>query len=64
MFSFKNIVPKKSNKLLHQNDVLYFPHTIGDITFYTSKELTNWVLLQQEICKKQIKTVLKEKKKE
>lgn len=32
-------------------DKLIFPHTIGDITFYSSKELIKWVEDQQKINK-------------
>lgn len=29
-------------------ETLIFPHTIGSITFYTKKELIDWVLMQQD----------------
>ena len=32
-------------------DVIIFPQTIGDITFYSSKELMKWVEDQQKINK-------------
>lgn len=48
-------------KMCHQNfippsytvvlDSIVFPQTIGDITFYTSKELIKWVEDQQKINK-------------
>lgn len=48
-------------KMCHQNfippsytvvlDSIVFPQTIGDITFYTSKELIKWIEDQQKINK-------------
>lgn len=36
---------------LGEIDVIIFPQTIGDITFYSSKELMKWVENQQKINK-------------
>ena len=36
----------KENKELKDN-TLIFPHTIGNITFYTKQELVEWVEIQQ-----------------
>ncbi len=36
---------------LEKIDVIIFPQTIGDITFYSSKELMKWVEDQQKINK-------------
>ena len=33
------------------NESLVFPHTIGDITYYSKKELIKWVEDQQKINK-------------
>lgn len=32
----------------NNNDSIIFPQTIGSITFYTSKELIDWVCIQQD----------------
>ena len=42
------------SKYLEKNKIIYseqinFPQTIGDITFYSSKELIKWVEEQQKI---------------
>ncbi len=31
----------------HKDDYIIFPQTIGNITFYTKKELIDWVLTEQ-----------------
>ena len=36
---------------LREIDAIIFPQTIGDITFYSSKELMKWVEDQQKINK-------------
>lgn len=51
------IKPRYSNYIIKE-DVVYpnnyednciiFPQTIGNITFYTKKELIDWVLMQQD----------------
>lgn len=39
-----NVLTVNSQK----NDSIIFPQTIGSITFYTSKELIDWVCIQQD----------------
>lgn len=40
----------QKNQIIYseQNDAINFPQTIGDITFYNSKELIKWVEDQQK----------------
>lgn len=40
-----NVSTVNSQKI---NDSIIFPQTIGGITFYTSKELIDWVCTQQD----------------
>lgn len=40
-----NVLTVNSQKI---NDSIIFPQTIGSITFYTSKELIDWVCTQQD----------------
>lgn len=43
----------QKNQIIYseQIDAIIFPQTIGDITFYSSKELIKWVKDQQKINK-------------
>lgn len=41
-----------SNTTISKPDKIVFPHTIGNITFYSSQELIKWVEYQQEINKR------------
>ena len=36
---------------LNMNNMIIFPQTIGDITFYNREELFDWVINQQIISK-------------
>ena len=42
---------QNQTKYLEEVDAIIFPQTIGDITFYSSKELVKWVEDQQKINK-------------
>lgn len=35
----------------NSNNMVIFPQTIGDITFYSKKELFEWVITQQKMNK-------------
>ncbi len=45
------VKPIKTNTVVLNNvddkQVLIFPHTIGDITFYSKGQLIDWVITQQ-----------------
>lgn len=41
-----------SDTTISKPDKIVFPHTIGNITFYSSQELIKWVEYQQEINKR------------
>lgn len=36
---------------LHDEEILIFPHTIGNITYYNKEELIKWVEAQQKFNK-------------
>lgn len=36
---------------MYNNDTITFPQTIGDITYYSRKELEDWVIAQQKLIK-------------
>ena len=38
-------------KSYNNNNMIIFPQTIGDITFYSKEELFNWVVMQQKMNK-------------
>lgn len=40
------------NSTIAKPDTITFPHTIGNITFYSSQELIKWVEYQQEVNKR------------
>lgn len=42
------------NCTMSKPDTIVFPQTIGNITFYSSKELIKWVEYQQEINNRRI----------
>lgn len=47
----KNVTYYGSLNTEFKNEMLIFPHTIGDITFYSKKELIKWVEDQQKFNK-------------
>lgn len=36
---------------MYNNETMTFPHTIGDVTYYSKKELEDWVIAQQKLIK-------------
>ena len=44
-------ITRNEYKSYNNNNMVIFPQTIGDITFYSKQELFNWVIAQQKMNK-------------